>query len=820
MSTKELNSLRGVKRKFDSALAPESPSKIRTIDYDFVETSISDSVSPTPLSSAGTKYVNISQGQSQKSDSKSKSETIEIVASNDDESLMPSCNDFIVSDSLLPSTTSPIANSQALIDSSTIISNHNQTDRAFSLRASSSDSKNQSNQIISLSSTTSSSPSTTVTSSCYSMIPNSITSLNSNSNNQTSGYYCAYGLVPHITESSSHSKSISTPTYSQQFSFNQSFVTLTSRSNTIGSTAATASLISSNLLRQKQNIFNLSMCKLNRFRQSSDLSLHRSVMICNTLRMLEKELERDGCKVNVSPTGVSFISPVSQPPDLDFLPLSPNGNQSMNNDGFITLPSSSNDFFIPNSSNQQQQSGLYTAYQNPCHSNVETNGSDYERYLSIGSSSSSGRVTPFVKSYSSLLSLDASPISKNEIEMETDQQKVSLSSPKQTDIQNRNDCKDQDFGNVKSNVDQKENGYPSTAISNTSFETTLGKSIETLQESDSSIDCENLKSIDEPESLTTEIPHLMSLPKIEDDLERSSANKTNLINHSSPSTLKSSTTISSFPTFESKNISSLVSTIKSTPSSFSTPSELSNSNLKQINNSSSVNPSNEINSHFPNGNANINNVQDIGIFGDVDLSLYDFDLISPLSPPSISKPIISAEELIRNINTSSNTTLASSFDSVGSSSFSSSSNSSLSLSTSLTINAQYVAAVNGFSGQYFTSSSSLSPITSSLCSASSSSPSSILSNMNSSMINANSNVLISNSQLMLPSTINATMGGVSSGNSTMVMVSSSTPSAGSSLQNCGSTSSNSSALLAGARFFKTNEDRDQPTIATTIKCHN
>ncbi|KAH9422362.1 hypothetical protein DERP_003037 [Dermatophagoides pteronyssinus] len=69
------------------------------------------------------------------------------------------------------------------------------------------------------------------------------------------------------------------------------------------------------------------MLKLNRFRQSTDLSLHRSVMICNTLRMLEKELERDGLKVNVSPNEIfddidlslydfDLISPLSPPSNL------------------------------------------------------------------------------------------------------------------------------------------------------------------------------------------------------------------------------------------------------------------------------------------------------------------------------------------------------------------------------------------------------------------------------------------------------------------------------------------------------------------------
>ncbi|XP_050306559.1 uncharacterized protein LOC126743470 [Anthonomus grandis grandis] len=40
-------------------------------------------------------------------------------------------------------------------------------------------------------------------------------------------------------------------------------------------------------------VLNLSMCKLARYRQCSDPSLRRSVLICNTLRRLEREMETD-----------------------------------------------------------------------------------------------------------------------------------------------------------------------------------------------------------------------------------------------------------------------------------------------------------------------------------------------------------------------------------------------------------------------------------------------------------------------------------------------------------------------------------------------
>ncbi|XP_059482092.1 histone-lysine N-methyltransferase 2B [Neocloeon triangulifer] len=45
--------------------------------------------------------------------------------------------------------------------------------------------------------------------------------------------------------------------------------------------------------QQRHTVLNISMCKLSRFRQFPDPSLHRSVLICNTLRRIEREMEKD-----------------------------------------------------------------------------------------------------------------------------------------------------------------------------------------------------------------------------------------------------------------------------------------------------------------------------------------------------------------------------------------------------------------------------------------------------------------------------------------------------------------------------------------------
>lgn len=151
------------------------------------------------------------------------------------------------------------------------------------------------------------------------------------------------------------------------------------------------------------------------------------------------------------------------------------------------------------------------------------------------------------------------------------------------------------------------------------------------------------------------------------------------------------------------------------------------------------------------------------IFGDIDLSLYDFDIFSPLSPPSAankSGPIMSAEELIRTV---SSTECGSTGSGPTPSLF--------------TLN-HY--SVSGFSGQTYTSTS--------YCTSSSS-----MTNVVSSLTTASSTI---NSPLM----------------SQTVPVSSPT--------NCGSSSNGPSLHLhASGRYYKAPEERDQQTVAT-IKCHN
>lgn len=63
-------------------------------------------------------------------------------------------------------------------------------------------------------------------------------------------------------------------------------------------------------------VLNLSMCKLARYRQCSDPSLRRSVLICNTLRRLEREMESEPPEPSY-PASLPPLSPITVSFQLD-----------------------------------------------------------------------------------------------------------------------------------------------------------------------------------------------------------------------------------------------------------------------------------------------------------------------------------------------------------------------------------------------------------------------------------------------------------------------------------------------------------------------
>lgn len=86
--------------------------------------------------------------------------------------------------------------------------------------------------------------------------------------------------------------------------------------------------------RHRESVFKISMCKLNRYRQIPDPSLRRSVLICNTLRFIENEMEREGLHTVAAAAG--FLPSIQ----TDNMTLDPLPIQSINNNSLHPLSSS------------------------------------------------------------------------------------------------------------------------------------------------------------------------------------------------------------------------------------------------------------------------------------------------------------------------------------------------------------------------------------------------------------------------------------------------------------------------------------------------
>lgn len=84
-------------------------------------------------------------------------------------------------------------------------------------------------------------------------------------------------------------------------------------------------------------VLNISMCKLARYRQFPDPSLHRSVLICNTLRHLEREMERDRSPPPMEPVIPPPIAQLQNPEHgrLTPFPLPPTSSSETDSDSGI-----------------------------------------------------------------------------------------------------------------------------------------------------------------------------------------------------------------------------------------------------------------------------------------------------------------------------------------------------------------------------------------------------------------------------------------------------------------------------------------------------
>lgn len=71
----------------------------------------------------------------------------------------------------------------------------------------------------------------------------------------------------------------------------------------------------------RQSVFNISMCKLHRYRQIPDPCLRKSVLICNTLRTIECEMVSEGMELDVAGGASSFLPAIRAADDVILDPL-------------------------------------------------------------------------------------------------------------------------------------------------------------------------------------------------------------------------------------------------------------------------------------------------------------------------------------------------------------------------------------------------------------------------------------------------------------------------------------------------------------------
>ena len=513
-----------------------------------------------------------------------------------------------------------------------------------------------------------------------------------------------------------------------------------------------------NYQRKRQQIFNMSLYKMSRFRQANETSLLRSVLICNTLRMLEKDFEKEGVKINFGPNGVSFISPVPPSSDLDFVPAFQSSSQSSYE--CTSDPPEPTPFGGTLSSTENEP----YSYTSLCESNCDT--SEYDKYFSMDSGSSSGRVTPFLKNFSSG---DYPQNRTGELNSafwtsEDEQVPDRLSSLNWSSMLS--------FSNSSSSSSSNEISLDQRHQNQSRSEVLSPGAMISYQDSDQSLPARTSSSVltsSCDSNSSSSVTFATLLPRASIPSSSSPSIQPNPL-QVSPSASSDSYLLSSTSSVSSTyfSISSSLPLYSQSPTitqqTCGTSSVISSNSTSFSTSAPSLMSSTYMNSYL---SYSTNSDE---IFGDIDLSLYDFDIFSPLSPPyaaNKSAPIMSAEELIRNINSSD----------CNGSPCSSSTPSLLSIS-------HY--SVNGFSGQSYTSSN--------YCMSSSS-----MTNVVSSITTSSSAI---NSQMMMSQTV-------------------SIPSSAS--VNCGSSSSSAGTGLhlhtASGRYYKTPEERDQQTLAT-IKCHN
>lgn len=350
---------------------------------------------------------------------------------------------------------------------------------------------------------------------------------------------------------------------------------------------------------QRQLVFNMSICKLNRLPMRQTLSLRRSVLIYNTMRIIQRECEQEGVKMNYGSSGHLVRSPHSiQVMTLD----PPPDHKSAKADG---IPQKS---YIPLDNLMSSTSPSATA--------IDRMRMDVEDCNTVTSS----EMVDIRSSYLNNVLTAVDDLSPRSHSAKALAEGSDVHNDDQSDDENERYIMDLDSSPVKltpfiktlcdcldSGAFWNEEGDRLTILNWSSvlnFSSSLNTTETTAIDGNFTVDyhCNSscIGTSNPPVSLgtSTESSQLHTLTPVT----------------SSP-LMTVMTSLSSVVTPEDKAHSSpTITSIGSSPVTISS--------------SGGLNPGEEI-------------------FGDIDLSLYDFDVYSPLSPPNVKLAPVSAEDLLR-----------------------------------------------------------------------------------------------------------------------------------------------------------------------------
>ncbi|XP_054711168.1 serine-rich adhesin for platelets-like [Uloborus diversus] len=157
--------------------------------------------------------------------------------------------------------------------------------------------------------------------------------------------------------------------------------------------------------QRRLSMLNTTYDKLNKIKQTADSNLRSYVLMLNTMRKIEREMEKDGIKVD-GLTGSTFLPAVNNQIELDsrltdvFPSTTTTETQSSS---ILSSVNYATDTYTVDSASRTVAASVINSPQPPnnntfgCGNSAEGYSADYEKYFMVLDDPSSGRATPFVR---------------------------------------------------------------------------------------------------------------------------------------------------------------------------------------------------------------------------------------------------------------------------------------------------------------------------------------------------------------------------------------------------------------------------------------